>query len=347
MAPDPTPPPQLALFDLPQPPKRPGVSTRNAVTAVDAATHSDSLVRLGASLPESVRLGTSSWSFSGWRGIVYADRAYTEAKLSRDGLAAYAAHPLLRTVSVDRTFYAPLAEAEFARYAQAVPRNFRFMVKAPQDMTSAFQRDDAGTFTTSDLFLDAAYTTDAFIAPCVAGLSETLGVMVFQFPPLGRAALQSPDEFINRLYRFLDALPPALPYAVEVRDPELLTARFFKCLQITGASFCIASHARMPSPTAQLAALNHHIPLEEQQGPLVARWSLHAGQKYESAKERYAPFNRLVDEDLDSRAALAVAAIEATRRGRPTLIAINNKAEGSAPLSVEKLALLIQQQLQS
>ena len=86
--------------------------------AVDAADFDESLTRLGRLLPRSVHLGTSSWHFPGWRDLVWrGDSDYSESQLSRNGLSAYARHPLLRSVGIDRTFYQPLAVAEYARYA--------------------------------------------------------------------------------------------------------------------------------------------------------------------------------------------------------------------------------------
>lgn len=70
-----------------------------------------------------MRLGTSSWSFPGWAGIVY-DHSVSTATLARRGLAAYARHPLLRTVGVDRTYYGPITAEDFAAYAAAVPDEF-------------------------------------------------------------------------------------------------------------------------------------------------------------------------------------------------------------------------------
>ena len=87
-----------------------------------------------------MRLGTSSWLFPGWTGLVFAPRSgrpAPEQVLARHGLPAYAAHPLLRTVSLDRTFYAPLTPEEFAAYAAQVPATFRFVVKAPAAFPSA------------------------------------------------------------------------------------------------------------------------------------------------------------------------------------------------------------------
>jgi hypothetical protein len=73
-------------------------------------------------------------------------------------------------------------------------------------------------------------------------------------------------------------------------------------------------------------------------GPFIARWSLHSGFRYEDAKARYQPFNRLIDEDPDGRMALAEECQSAAQAGQPAFVIINNKAEGSAPLSIGKLA---------
>jgi uncharacterized protein YecE (DUF72 family) len=304
--------------------------------SVAPAPPSAEAVSAAAHLPANIRLGTSSWSFPGWAGLVFATTE-TESRLARDGLAAYAQHPLFRTVSIDRTFYAPLSETEFANYAKAVPDGFQFVVKAPMAVTSSYLRTETGGFADSPFYLDADYAINEFVAPCTLGLAAKAGPLVFQFPPQGRLVTANPDPFINRLYRFLCKLPPGLRYAVEVRDAALLTTRFFKCLETTGTNFCVASHAKMPSPADQIALLQTHLPMRD----FVCRWSLHAGFQYEDAKSRYAPFNRLVDEDLGSRAALAIAAATAARAGYASFITINNKAEGSAPLSVLKLAQAI------
>jgi hypothetical protein len=72
--------------------------------AVGPAEPSAELQRVATQLPREVRLGTSSWSFPGWHSMVY-DRVASEAALAGDGLAAYAAHPLLRSVCIDRSFW--------------------------------------------------------------------------------------------------------------------------------------------------------------------------------------------------------------------------------------------------
>ena len=125
-------------------------------------------------------------------------------------------------------------------------------------------------------------------------------------------------------------------YAVEVRDPELLTDDYLAALCAGHATHCIAIHARMPSAIAQARYWR-----EAGRAPLVIRWSLHSGFKYEEAKERYAPFNALVDEDPAGRAQISQLVTEAADADQDAYVIVNNKAEGSAPLTIRKLAELI------
>lgn len=319
--------------------------------AVDPVAHDDARHRLGASLSPHVHLGTSSWSFPGWTGLVYAprgNRPATEQVLARHGLSAYAVHPLFRTVSLDRTFYAPLTRGEFAAYASQVPDGFRFVVKAPAAFTDPVIRAAGGQAARENpSFLDAAAASATFVAPALEGLGAKAGPLVFQFPPLGRRLLADLPRTIARVTAFMAAVAgrrawpaDAAPrLAVEVRDPELASAALARGLADAGVIPCLAVHARMP-PVAEQAA-TFGLDRDECTLPLVARWNLHAGHAYEEAKRAYFPFDRIVEEDVPTREALARLASRAAARGRDVFITVNNKAEGSAPCSVERLAAAI------
>jgi len=310
-------------------------------TRVEPAVPDAAVSSLANRLSPRIHLGTSSWSFPGWANLVYAS-TYPDTALARHGLAAYAAHPLLRTVGIDRTFYAPIGEADFRSYAtqaRAVSPAFRFLVKAPMLFTGPRLRSDDGRWSDNVAFLNASLATAQFVLPATRGLAEMCAPLVFQFPPLGPRFTRSPARFADALAEFLLALPApsgAVVYSVEVRDPELLTDDYLAALCAGRATHCIAIHARMPSAIDQARYWR-----ESGRLPLVIRWSLHSGFKYEEAKERYAPFNALVDEDPDGRAQLAQLVKEAVRGNQDAYVIVNNKAEGSAPLTIRKLAELI------
>jgi len=324
---------QLSLFGTPPPAGR-----RQAVGPAEVPPD---LEAAAAALPREVYLGTSSWSFPGWEGLVY-DRKATKTQLSRKGLAAYARHPLLRTVGVDRTFYAPIGVADFAGYAAQVPEDFRFLVKASSQCTTPYVRDSEGpTRRRNPLFLDTQYAADAVVGPFVEGLGDKAGPLIFQFPPLGATQVRQPERFADSLGEFLTALPRGPRYAVELRNGELLSPAYGDALREGGAGHCLSLHPRMPPVAEQLERVG---PAAE--GPLIARWMLRSGLDYRQALQRYEPFSELVDEDPANRSTLAELCVDRIVRRQPVIVVANNKAEGSAPWTVFKLAESIARKLE-
>jgi len=262
------------------------------------------------------------------------ERAETQTRLARHGLAAYARHPLLNAVGLDRSYYQPLPAEEYAAYAAAVPRDFRFVVKAHEALTVSrwpdHDRYGALRGQPNPRFLDAAYAAGEVIAPFVEGLGETAGPLVFQLAPQD---LGPPERFVDDLHRFLDALPKGPLYAVELRNREVLTRRYAAMLEAVGALHCVNRHPRMPEVAAQARAVGG-----VGRRPFLCRWMLRPGLTYRGGYQRYHPFNRLVDDDLDTRRALAEIALASSAAGQPTFVTANNKAEGCAPLTLFRLA---------
>ncbi|WP_422013781.1 DUF72 domain-containing protein [Reyranella sp.] len=314
---------------------------RRAAGAGDVRPARDSPLLEAPALPLDIRLGTSSWFFPGWRGLVY-EGVHPQVTLSRKGLQAYGEIPLLRTVSLDRTFYAPISAVTYAQYASQVPDHFSFVVKAPALVCDAVMRDEEGRGKVANPhFLDATLATREFVLPCLEGLKAKAGPLVFQISPLPRGLADETQLLIERLEAFFAALPREMAgqspiYALELRNPELLTPRLMRMLARAGIRYCVGLHDRMPEVERQETALKA---LDgEEPGALVVRWNLHRGFLYQAARQRYEPFDRLVDQDVETRRVLARMAAAAYKAGRKVWITANNKAEGSAPLSVLELA---------
>jgi uncharacterized protein YecE (DUF72 family) len=293
-------------------------------------------LELAARLPAELRLGTMSWAFPGWRGIVYAANAPSD-RLAAEGLAAYAQQPLLRAAEIDRSYYDPQSSESFRALAQQVPDGFRFLVKAHQACT--IQRFPQHTRygkkrgEQNALFLDAAYAIDAVIGPTLEGLGAKLGALLFQFSP---EEFGAPQVFAERLQSFLAALPKDVTYAVELRSPSLFTPAYAAALAEGGAVHCHNAWGELPSVLAQAKALP---PVARR--PLIVRWLFPPGDSYAAASERLAPFDRIVLEDPTRRQAIARLVANALRHAVPALVLVNNDAEGCAPESIYRLARAI------
>ncbi len=272
---------------------------------------------LAARRPPGLYVGTSSWTFPGWGGLVYRGRP-TQAQLVRWGLQEYAQHPLFNTVCIDRGYYAPLSPDELEHTARQLPPGYRCGVKVWQAIT------DPG----SAQYLDVGFFKDSVLAPLDRAFAGHLGPLVFQFPPMAHA----PPDFVQRLERFFSRLPPGLMSAVELRTPALLTPHYLEALARHGVAHVLNHWERMPGLAAQL-----RVPGVLTGPHVVARVLLPQGLGYESAREAFAPFDRLQAPDDGLRAAVSHLWERCAAEQRTLWLFVGNKAEGCAPLTVRGL----------
>ena len=145
-----------------------------------------------------------------------------------------------------------------------------------------------------------------------------------------------PAWFARKLAVFLRTAPSDFPFAVELRDRRLLTRQYAQTLREHGASHVFNYWSRMPGLVEQMRV----------EGLLdgalsVVRLLLPPGAKYAELKDAYAPFDRLVEPQPRMRQEVKQIAEAALARGMEVYVLVNNKAEGSSPLTVQALAELL------
>jgi uncharacterized protein YecE (DUF72 family) len=293
------------------------------------------LVALAGELPDALRLGTCSWTFPGW-DLVYRRRYPSDRVFAAECLAEYAAFPLFRAVEIDSSYYNPLGAAKLREYAERLPPEFECPMKVWSEITTfVFPRhprykDRAGM--RNPHFLDPRVFADLVIAPIAeAGFSQ-LGPLLLCVPPIPRGALDG-RLFEQRLSRFLAQAPEGYRYAVELRDPDLFGERHLALLADHGAAHVFTYHGRMPSLAEQL----------ELAGLSAARFAfcrlmLPPDTRYEEQKRRFEPFDKLRDPQPEMRAQVARLVAAAAAAPMPIYVSINNKVEGSSPLTAIALA---------
>jgi len=158
-------------------------------------------------------VGTSGYSYPEWKGSFYP------AKLpAKEMLGFYAAR--FRTVEINNTFYrAPTAPALKA-WADQVPAEFRFVFKAPRQITHVQRLAGVGESVAS--LLEVTGT-----------LKERLGPLLFQLPPNFK-------KDVPRLRAFLALLKPGCRAALEFRHPSWFDDEVFGLLRDHRAALCVA-----------------------------------------------------------------------------------------------------------
>ena len=296
------------------------------------------LEALGTRLPSRLRLGTSSWTFPGWAGLVYHRRYANQKAFLRDSLGEYAAHPLMRTVGIDRGYYTPVPREDLEVYAGQLPDGFRAAMKVWQRITMpGYPRHprygaDAGKPNPS--FLDPELFEEAVHEPARVAFSNHMGPWIVEVPPPPTPL--DPSWFCGGGVAGVGRAPRDFPYAVEIRDRKLLTPEYAKTLRRHGASHVFNYWSRMPSLSAQMRVEGLL------DGPLlVSRLLLPPGGRYGELKEAFAPFDRIVSPQPEMRQDLVRLVQAALDRDKECYVLVNNKAEGSSPLTVRALAELL------
>lgn len=303
---------------------------------------------LASRVPSFVRFGTCSWSFPGWKNIVYGGTP-TERELARGGLAAYAQQPLFRTVSLDRGYYAPLRAEELRAYAhqlevarERAPALGRFFVvsKVWDELTTAvFPRHakyGARAGTKNPHFLDAARCASEVFAPYLDAFTSNAGPFLFELTPMPQGTFDE-RAFVARVDDFISRLPGNFRYAFELRNADLFGARWLDMLKANRVAHSFTYWTAMPSLREQLR--QHARTLSGGTGFGVVRLMLPPYTRYESRKNDFAPFDRVVDPHHDMREdVLAILRAFAQAGSRAIFVLVNNKAEGSSPLTIRALA---------
>jgi uncharacterized protein YecE (DUF72 family) len=314
----------------------------------EAANQAPSLARfeeLSAHVPASVRFGTSTWNYPGWQGLVY-HQDYGPKGAAAKMLREYAAFPLFGTVGVDSSYYGPPTEAVLRSYAEQLPPGFPCVSKVWGQLTvHAFTKaqDPARAGKVNPDFLSPDLFVEEILEPYQHHFSQNTGPFVFEFQTIAKSSRMGPERFATRLDEFFSALPRDAQYAVEVRNEEFLTPMYFAVLREHSVAHVFNSWTRMPP-------IGHQIDLPNSlTGPFIlARALLRPGRTYNEAVDAFAPYDRIREPNPKLRRDL-VRLVEIARRTRiPAYILVNNRTEGSAPLTIAAIAeMLMEPTLQS
>jgi uncharacterized protein YecE (DUF72 family) len=293
------------------------------------------LERLGGRLPPAVRFGTSTWTYDGWAGDVY-HRAYSGPQPARR-LEEYARYPLFRTVGIDSAFYDPPSEEVLRAYARSLPAGFPCVSKVWDRITARRLTQDGRWGPLAGMrnpdFLNADLFKDAVLGPYERTFKDHAGCFVFEFQAMRGTDLPDPTEWADHLHDFLRRLPEGYRYAVELRNPELMTDLHGAVLREHRVAHVFNSWTEMPPIGAQLE-LEWTFPA----GFTVARALLKPGRAYADAVKLFEPYDRIREELPELRGALLQLMVEAERRRLEAFILANNRAEGNAPGTIRAVA---------
>lgn len=282
-----------------------------------------------------VFIGTSSWKYRGWLGMLYDESRYVyrgkfaESRFKKNCLSEYA--EVFKTVCVDAAYYTFPTRAKLEAMAAQVPPDFQFAFKVTDEITIKkfpnLARFGHRAGQPNDHFLRADVFADGFLQPCQA-IRQNVGVLIFEFSRFYPSDYEHGREFVADLDQFLGQLPKGWPYAIEMRNHHWLQKEYFDCLSRHGVTHVFNSWDAMPPVSEQMTlpggVTNSHL--------VAARFLLKPGRKYEEAVKTFQPYDRVKEEYPEARQAGRKLIAEGKQAGnqRKTFIYVNNRLEGNA-----------------
>jgi uncharacterized protein YecE (DUF72 family) len=158
-------------------------------------------------------VGTSGYSYKEWKGTFYPKNLPAKQMLRFYG-------ERFRTVEINSTFYGLPKASVLEGWADAVPANFQFVLKAPKQITHLQGLNDVG-----DLV--------AQLLEVAGALTEHQGPLLFQLPPTAK-------KDVPRLRAFLALLPLQRRAAFEFRHPSWFDDEVLGLLRDHRAALCVA-----------------------------------------------------------------------------------------------------------
>jgi len=190
-------------------------------------------------------VGTSGFSYSGWRGRFYPRRIK-----STDMLTYYARQ--LGTVEVNTTFYRTQPEGVIASWVSSVPPAFRFAVKAHRRITHNRRMPN----------LEEAVR---ILAEEAGAFGDRLGPVLFQLPPTAPF-----DE--GRIERIVALLPSHWRVAFQFRHRSWHTPHVATLLERLGASLVHGDGEAEPGPLGRGAFIYLRLRRETYSPQRRAAW---------------------------------------------------------------------------
>lgn len=282
-----------------------------------------------------IRIGTCSWKYDSWRGIVYSDND----KINY--LEEYSKY--YSTVEIDQWFWSLFPpnkvvlpqKAVVNEYKKSVPKDFKFTIKVPNSITLThfYSRNKNGELKTNPYFL----SNDLFIEflNSIELIKPQVGCLMFQFEYLNKQKMVSLNNFVNAFRTFHSNLPKSIPdLAIEIRNPNYLNQNYFEFLNSLNIYHVFLQGYYMPSIFEVYEKYKSFI-----KDLTIIR--LHGEDRRGIEKISEGNWNKIYlahDGELKKVAALLK---ELNSKKIDVYLNINNHYEGSAPLTIQRIKDLL------
>ncbi len=255
-----------------------------------------------------IYLGTSGYSYKDWKDVYYP------AGLARQKQLAFYAQEF-NAVELNFTYYRMPTSEQLQKMAAQTPADFRFSVKAHQDITHK-RTQDLATFAQ---FREALQPLQQ---------NDKLGAVLLQFPYSFRNTKEN-ETYIQHCIEQL----PGLPLIVEFRRGDWVTQHTLAFLREKGAGFCNVDMPGLPGLLPKTTFVTAPTAYTRFHGRNAQKWWQHkeAWERYDysystAELEEWIPHIRKMNEQAEN-----------------CMVFANNHWQGQAVTTIKEIQKLLEQ----
>ncbi|MFH1194264.1 MAG: DUF72 domain-containing protein [bacterium] len=276
-----------------------------------------------------LRIGTCSWKYDSWAGLVY-----TEIE-NINYLQKYSYH--YNTVEVDQWFWSLGKKsvsfpkpADVKDYKNSVPDNFKFTIKMPNSitLTHPYQQKKGELLERNEYFLSCEILNQ--FLKSIEPLKEKLGPLMFQFEYLNKQKMASQFDFMSQFSAFIQNAEKDYPYAVETRNPNYLNKDYFEFINDNNLIHVFLQGYYMPAVYETYKKFKDYI-----NGTTVIR--LHGPDRKGMEERTGGDWSRIIEPRDGELEKIIEMIIDLLGRNVDVYLNVNNHYEGSAPLTIKKI----------
>ncbi len=280
---------------------------------------------------KKLRIGTCSWKYDSWKGIVYSENE------NINYLQEYSQH--YDTVEIDQWFWSLFSNTKVVlpqksvvlEYQKTVPKDFKYTIKVPNSITLThfYNKNKSEELVKNPYFL----SNELFIEflESIEAIKTQVGCLMFQFEYLNKQKMASLNHFMEMFRAFHTKLPKNIPaIGIEIRNPNYLSKNYFQFLNSLNIYHVFLQGYYMPSIIELYK--NYSTFIKE-----LTVIRLHGEDRQGIEKISGSNWSKIY---IDRKAELKQVADllkELASKKVDVYLNINNHFEGSAPLTIERI----------
>ncbi len=276
-----------------------------------------------------IHFGTCSWKYESWRGIIYPKTG------KFNYLEEYSKH--YDTVEIDQWFWSLFdtnvklpKKKDVVDYANSVPDNFKFTIKALNSITLThhYNKNKKEPLKVNPNFLSVELFNNFLNA--LNELSNKISLILLQFEYLNKQKMPSQIEFLKSLGDFLKKIPRSIPVGIELRNPNYLNDIYFNFINDHGVYNVFLQGYYMPPIWEVYKKFSDRI-----KEKVVIR--LHGPNRADIEEASEGNWNKIIFPKDDELIKIIEIIKDLEKKKVDTYVNVNNHYEGSAPLTIQRL----------